>query len=121
MKGGRQSSLRGPILRGFMEMKLGICLLLVCEIPSGEMLVAEGGRGGRGWAKAVSETRMPREPEPAAPLPTAPAESQRPSASWALCHPQSTPHSWSRNMRLRSARPPVRPPHLEQSGRQEPE
>ena len=42
MKGGRRSSLRGPILCHFMEMKLGVCLLLVCEIPGGEMLIAEG-------------------------------------------------------------------------------
>lgn len=41
MKGGRWSLLRGPIVHCFMEMKLGICLLLICEIPGGEMLTAK--------------------------------------------------------------------------------
>lgn len=41
MKGGRRSLLRGPIFHGFMKMKLGICLLLICEIPGGEMLTVK--------------------------------------------------------------------------------
>lgn len=53
MKGGRRSSLRGPIFSHFMEMKLGVCLLLVCEIPGGEMLIVEGGKKA---AKAESNT-----------------------------------------------------------------
>lgn len=44
MKDGRRSSLRGTIFSHFMEMKLGVCLLLVCEIPGREMLIVEGGR-----------------------------------------------------------------------------
>lgn len=37
-----------------MEMKLGVCLLLVCEIPGGEMLIVEGGKKGR---LRLSQTR----------------------------------------------------------------
>lgn len=43
MKGGRHSSLRGPICLHFMEIKQGVCSLPVCEIPGGEVLIVDGG------------------------------------------------------------------------------
>lgn len=41
MKAGKQSFVRGAIFYCLMEMKLGICLLLVCKIPGGKMLALE--------------------------------------------------------------------------------